>query len=597
MIILGLNAYHGDSSACIFNDGKLIAAIEEERLKRIKHWAGLPLLSIQFCLKEAGLSLKEIDLITISKDPQAKLFQKFIHIIKYGILFSALKDRKQSSQNVKKLKIDLTNALGYELDDIKAKVRYIEHHRCHMACSYYNSPFQNAAIVSLDGMGDFTSLMTGVGKDNTILPLKSISYPHSIGYFYTCFTQFLGFHNYGDEYKVMGLSSYGQPQAEMLEKLYDVIKLKRNGLFELNTKYLSRVGKGDWNSIDKNGKPIIKNKFSKYLLEIFGKPRQNGEDILQHHKDLAASVQKVTEETVFHVIQNVHKETGLDYLCLSGGVAQNSVLNGKILSNTPFKKLFVPPNAHDGGTSVGSALYEYQHNLKNARIATINQTYTGNKYSNLAIEKYLNNLNLGPFHHANVEDDFLFDFVCDALIAGQIVGWFQGRSEFGPRALGNRSILADPRNKNTRNHINSKIKRRESFRPFAPSILNEYVSDYFENDESTPFMEKVFKIREGKQDEIPAVCHIDGTGRLQTVKQEDNPRYYKLLSAFYYKTGTPILLNTSFNENEPIVNAPEEAFQCFKRTEMDILVMENHILSRKPITLNNQEHRILTKNE
>ena len=583
MLILGINAYHGDSSACIFRDGYLIASIEEERLTRVKHWAGLPIQSIQFCLEEAKVDLKDIDFMTVSKNPNAKLLAKLIHALKFGNLFSVYQDKKASANNVKNLKQDICHAFGYSQNEIKASVKFIEHHLCHMACSFYHSPFKKAAIVSLDGMGDFSSLKTGLGKLNKIIPIDSVSYPNSIGYFYTCFTQFLGFPNYGDEYKVMGLSSYGNVESDLVNKLRNILKIKKNGLFELDTKYFSRIAKGDWGIVDVHGKPIIKNKFNNLIIEAFGKPRKNSEPIQDFHKNLAASVQRVTEETVFHILNMLHKQTGQDNLCLSGGVAQNSVLNGKILSNTPFKQLFVPPNAHDGGTSIGSALYQIHHKFNKSRKFDLRLTYTGGSFSDNEIGDYLSSLQDDSFYVEELDDKSLYEIVSEALSHGKIVGWYQGKSEFGPRALGNRSILADPRDGNMVEHINKKIKRRESFRPFAPSVLEEYVSDYFETNGRIPFMERVHKIKKHKQKEIPAVCHVDGTGRLQTINQSDNPRYYRLLKTFYGKTGTPILLNTSFNENEPIVNTPQEAFACFKRTEMDMLVLGNHVISRQEI--------------
>jgi len=583
VIILGLNAYHGDASACIFINGELIAAIEEERIRRVKHWAGLPVLAVLFCLKEAGFSLLDIDHITVSKDPFSKLPQKIIHALRYNSLLSSVRIRKSAIGNIKNIKSDLAKALGFDVGEIKAKVSFVEHHTCHMASSYFDSPFTNSAIISLDGMGDFTSFKYGVGTKNKIVSLESVSYPHSIGYYYTCFTQFLGFLNYGDEYKVMGLSSFGTPQKELIQKIYDFVRLKNNGLFSLNLKYLNGVGKGDWNHISANGMPTISRLYSDYLIQKFGPARKSDEELTQYHKDLAASVQKVCEDAFFHLCEYVYKKTGEEYLCLSGGVAQNSVLNGKIVAKTPFKKLYVPPSAHDGGTSLGSALYEYHHVQNFPRNFLFCQAYTGNKYTNEEIELFLKSSNLTKYYHHKFEDASLLEFVSNSIIAGCIVGWFQGRSEFGPRALGNRSILADPRNPETKDKINLKIKRREIFRPFAPSILNECVSDYFETNEKVPYMEKVFKIRKEMQYLIPAVSHVNGTGRLQTVERDNNPKFYKLINNFYGKTGVPILLNTSFNENEPIVNTPKEAFDCFDRTEMDILVLENHVVSRQAI--------------
>ncbi len=584
MYTLGINAYHGDSSACIYKDGELIAATEEERIRRIKHWAGLPTEAVKFCLDEAGIRLDEVDVITVSRNPWAKFGYKIMHTLKNRVSVKAIKSRAEHIGGVRTIKEDMAHALGYNGTPIKAEIKFIEHHRSHMASAFFVSPFEESAILSIDGMGDFTSTMRGMGQGNKINVIDSVTFPHSIGYFYTSFTQFLGFPHYGDEYKVMGLSPYGTPDPDLMKKLWDIIQLKKDGLFELNLKYLGSVRHGDWGRIDEQGIPFINTHYSDYLVSKFGPARQKGEPLTDFHRNLAASVQRVTEETIYHIAENLYKRTGLKNLCITGGVAQNSVANGKVVANTSFERLFVPPAGHDGGTCVGSALFYLHHDLGRPRSPFKHQAYTGVFFSNDKIREYLKTRDLSQFHVAEVPDEKLFDTVADALVGGSVLGWYQGRAEFGPRALGNRSIIVDPRRGDAKDLLNAKIKRRESFRPFAPSILKEYTADYFEQVDDVPFMEKVFRIRPEKREVIPAVTHVDGTGRLQTVEKQDSPRYHALISAFNKKSGVPILLNTSFNENEPIVNTPEHALECFLRTQMDMLVLGNIIVSRRPIS-------------
>jgi len=428
--------------------------------------------------------------------------------------------------------------------------------------------------MSIDGMGDFSSTMRGTGKGTQIDVIDSVSYPHSLGIFYTTLTQYLGFPHYGDEYKVMGLSPYGK--SDYVDKLLEVIKLKDNGLFELNSKYFRHFKEGV-NMSWEGGSPDIDAIFSEELVELLGPLRPKGEKLSQYHMDLAASIQKVSEIVIFHVAEDLYQKTGNPNLCLTGGCAQNSVANGKLIANTSFKKLFVPPAGHDAGTSVGSALYYLHHDLKKPRPAFMPQPYTGMHFSDTEIKTYLDTRDVAYTRYDDVE---LYDKVSDRLKEGGVIGWFQGRAEFGPRALGNRSILVDPSREDAKALLNEKIKKRESFRPFAPSILKEHVADYFVQVDDVPFMEKVFDIKPEKHSEIPAVTHVNGSGRLQTVDKEVNPRYHALIEAFRKKSGIPILLNTSFNENEPIVNTPEHALECYLRTKMDMLVLGNYIVQR-----------------
>jgi carbamoyltransferase len=580
MFILGLNAYHADSSAAIFKDGVMIAATEEERFRRVKHWAGFPDEAIQFCLREAGISLDDLDAIAIGRDPKAKLFTKILFAASHpGIGMKAIGNRIQNAKKISSILEEFIRIFpNSDKERIKHKLRYIEHHRAHLASAFFASPFQEAALLSIDGSGDFTTTMLGHGLDSSMHIYNSINFPHSIGIFYSAFTQFLGFPHYGDEYKIMGLAPYGKPVY--VDKLRRIVKLLNNGLFKLDLSYF-RATKGNIISYGDDHIPVVDKLFSQKMVEEMGSVRNSKDPITQFHMDVAASVQKFTEEIIFHLLNGLYEKTKLDSVCIAGGVAQNSVANGKITRNTPFNKVYIPSAGHDAGIAMGSALYAYHQLMNKERLPAIWSAYTGSTFNTEQIESLLKSENI---EYTSYPDDILYNIVSDRLVNGGVIGWFNGRAEFGPRALGARSILADPRRKDAKELLNSKVKRRESFRPFAPSILKEYVSEYFDVVDDVPFMEKVFPVKKDKQDLIPAVTHIDGTGRLQTVDENTNPRYYRLIKRFYEKTGVPILLNTSFNENEPIVNTPKEALDCFLRTQMDMLVLENIVIERNDQT-------------
>jgi len=574
MYILGINAYHGDSSACLLKDGEVVCATEEERFRRIKHWAGFPSEAIKFCLEDAKISIEQVDYITISRDHKANFYKKFIYSLRHLIGLSTIRDRLVNLKRVSSVKAELASIFKLPITAIKARIYNIEHHRSHIASSFFASRFKESAILSIDGFGDFTSTMTAVGKGNKFQVLNEVNYPHSLGVFYTTVTQFLGFPNYGDEYKIMGLAPYGEPK--FLKQLEEMLSISDDGFFMLNKRYFKHFKEGvamDWD----NGSPSIESLFTKEWIGLLGQPRREGNELEQWHIDLATSVQRFTENVIFHMLNHLHVKTGLDNICITGGVAQNSVANGKILENTPFKHIYVPSAGHDAGTSIGSALYLYNQVLGKNRLSETTTAYFGKKATQKEI---INALEKKSVKYTVLSDDKLFETVANKLVDGGVIGWFQGRAEFGPRALGHRSILVDPRRSDVKDLLNEKIKRRESFRPFAPSILKESISDYFEQNDTVPFMEKVFDIKKEKHAEIPAVTHIDGTGRLQSVDAEVSPRYHKLISKFAEKTGVPILLNTSFNENEPIVNEPKEAIDCFLRTKMDVLVMENVVVER-----------------
>ncbi|MBS4065373.1 MAG: carbamoyltransferase [Chitinophagaceae bacterium] len=575
MTVLGINAYHADSSAAIFVDGIMIAAIEEERFRRVKHWAGFPSMAVEFCLEEAGVTLDQVDHIAIGRDPWAKLGKKLLFLAKNpGGGLAAVKNRLSNAKKVASLEEEFLKIANIDKAELKKKIHNVEHHRSHLASAFFASPFEEAALLSIDGSGDFTTTMIGIGRGNQIEVLDSVDFPHSAGIFYTAFTQWLGFPHYGDEYKVMGLAPYGE--AKYVNELKEVIEFTHDGLFQLNLQYFRNPKQGII-SYGKDHIPVVATLFTDAFEKKFGPARKKGEELTQFHKDYAASVQRFTEQLIFHILTHLQKRTGLNNVCIAGGVAQNSVANGKITRNTPFTNVYIPSAGHDAGISMGAALYVYNQTLQQPRKPAIWSAYTGSRFNNDEIEVFLQSKNIS---YKKLEDAVLYEYVADKLINAGVIGWFSGRSEFGPRALGGRSILADPRRNDAKDLLNAKIKRRESFRPFAPSILKEYVDEYFELNDVVPFMEKVFPIKEAKRSVIPAVTHVDGTGRLQSVDANVSPRYYALIDAFRKKTGVPILLNTSFNENEPIVNTPAEALDCFLRTQMDMLVLENIIVER-----------------
>lgn len=599
-IILGINVYHGDSSVCLIKDGQLLAAVEEERFRRIKHWAGFPSQAIRYCLKETEISPHQIDYIGISRNPKAHLFRKILFALSPSPKFSLIRDRLTNIIKIRSIKKELAKALGVNVVDLKAKFYNIEHHHCHLASSFFVSPFQKTAILSVDGFGDFVSTMMAEGKGNQIRILDSLKFPHSLGLFYLALTQYLGFLKYGDEYKVMALAAYGKPVY--LEDFRKILKLKKNGEFELDLIYFRHHQKGlnmTWN----NTQPVIEAAYSKKFVEKFGPARKPDEIITEHHQNLAASLQAALEEAYFHILNNLYQRIKEKNLCLAGGVALNSVANGKIFDYTPFKEIYIQPAANDAGTALGAAYYIYHQILNNPRQFIMSHTHWGPQYSNEQIEGILKEFKLNPLrskmpkasangqarwiskgvNYQYLKEAQLIEKTAEFIANGKIVGWFQGRMEWGPRALGNRSILADPRKPEMKDILNARIKKREGFRPFAPSILIESVSDFFEEKYPEPFMLKVYPVKKEKQEIIPAVCHIDGTARLQTVSKEENPLYWKLIKEFEKKTGVPVLLNTSFNEQEPIVCSPKEAIECFLRTKMDVLVLGNYLITKEEV--------------
>jgi len=575
MIILGINAYHGDSSACLVIDGKLVAAIEEERIRRVKHWAGFPSEAIKACLNVGGITISDVRHIGVSRDPFAHLDEKIFYIISGRPSYSQLlRDRLENVAKIRNIRHIVAESLGVGKDAIKAKFHSVEHHVAHMASAFLVSGFSKAAILSIDGFGDFRSAMWGRGEGNGIKTLNKVTFPHSLGILYTAFTQYLGFLKYGDEYKVMGLAPYGKPAY--LDKIRQTTRLNEDGTYELDLDFFihHKIGANmTWEA----GEPVLDKLYSDKLVEVFGEERKRGAELTERHKDIAASLQAFLEETELALLNILYKRTKLSNLCLAGGVGFNSVANGKIMKNTPFKHIFIQPAAGDAGTAIGAAYYIYNKTLKHKRNFVMEDAYLGNEYSNEAVEEALKNKNL---NFAYYKEPDLFKVTAEHLAGGKVVGWFQGKMEFGPRALGNRSILTDPRKAEMKDILNARVKNREAFRPYAPSVLEEDAGDYFEDALSSPYMLMVFQVKKAKQAVIPAVTHYDSSSRIQTVSKATNLRFWSLLNEFKKITGVPVLLNTSFNENEPIVYSPEQAIDCFLRTKMDVLVMGNYLVSK-----------------
>ena len=618
MYILGINAYHGDAAAALIKDGRIVAAVEEERFNRVKHCAGFPAESVRYCLQAAGIGIEQVEHVGVSRDPSAHLHKKILFAAsraakqsgqwavgsgqwaaavdtmelgkmgtgkgegknggngqKRGLgIFAQVRDRLNNAAKVRDLKDDLARALGVTKGNLRAQFHNIEHHRAHLASSFYVSPFERAALLSIDGFGDFVSTMWAVGEGNSIKVLDQVEYPHSTGIVYTATTQFLGFPYYGDEGKVMGLAPYGRPRY--MEEFRDIIRTEERGQFRLNLDYFRHHAEGVDMTWDQ-GSPVIGRIFSDEFVQTFGPAREHGAPLTDRERDIAASLQLRLEEVGFHVLNHLHAETGVTDLGLSGGVAYNSVMNGKILLNTPFRRVYVQPAAGDSGTALGVCYEIHNGILKGERGEVMLGAYTGPEFSNDEIQAELESSGLA---FETFSDDEVTKRAAQDIADGLVVGWFQGRMEFGPRALGNRSIVVDPRRAEMKDILNDRIKKREPFRPFAPSILEERTADYFEQSHPAPTMLMVYQVKPERRAEIPAVTHVDGSGRLQTVSREVNPRYYQLISDFNKLTGVPVVLNTSFNENEPIVCTPRHAIDCFLKTRMDVLYLGNHAVRR-----------------
>ena len=598
MLILGLNAYHGDSSACSVRDGNIVAAAEEERFRRVKHWAGFPSDAIRYCLAGAGASISDVDVVAINSNPRAGFFRKLAFAVRNRPDARIIVDRLRNQAKRQSIKSALAYLFPGEV--FRGTEHRVEHHIAHLASAFLVSPFEEAAIASIDGFGDFASTAWGFGSGGNLEVDDRIFFPHSLGVFYQALTQYLGYPNYGDEYKVMGLAPYGRP--EMLPQLRQIVSLKEAGKFELNLKYFRHHREKIDYAWD-GGSPHVGTLFTDALEDLLGPARQKDEPLEQKHLDLARSVQAMYEEAFFHLINHLHEKRRSDSLALAGGCAMNSVANGKVLRLSPFKRLYVQSAAGDAGGAIGAAMYawhQYRDKTSDMSLGAVSSALVGDHLFGRSV---MDHAYLGP-SASEVEiasllkeraeeivgsgcevekisdEQELCTRTADAIARGEVIGWFQGRMEWGPRALGNRSIVCDPRRADMKDILNIKIKRRESFRPFAPSILKEYQSEWFEEDGDVPFMMQVYQIKEEKRSQIPAVTHVDGSGRLQSVYKETNERYWNLINAFRNLTGVPMVLNTSFNENEPIVCKPEEALDCFLRTNMDVLVLSNFMIRR-----------------
>jgi carbamoyltransferase len=583
MIILGLNIYHGDAAACIFKDGYLIAAAEEERFTRIKHSAGFPIAAINFCLESLDIRVDQVDFIAINRNPKLRIFSKLLYFFKNKFKIKNFVQRFHNFKKITSVSSDIARRLNADAQSLKNKILFFDHHLCHAASSVCASGFESTNYATIDGFGDFVSTTIGEFKNDKFYKFNEVQFPHSLGIFYTAVTQFLGFENYGDEYKIMGLASYGKPVY--FDELLKVVNIDKN-LFKLNLNYFKHHTDGIETSwLDSN--PNIGKIYKDNLSNLLGSPREKSQEILSIHKDIAASAQAVYEFIFFDILNKLYTQSKNDNLCLSGGCAMNSVANGKIINNTPYKKIFINYSPSDSGGAIGSAILTLKKLKQLVNVDSINNPYLGNNYSNQQIKNIIGDYKkkflekkIKTQFFADEDNNKLLQFIAKEIANKKIIGLFSGRMEFGSRALGNRSIVADPRDLEIRNILNLKIKKRESFRPFAPSILQEFTKDWFEVDDEVPYMSKVYKVKKNKQHLIPAVVHVDGTGRLQSVDGKYNKNYYNLIKEFYNLTKVPVILNTSFNENEPIVRNPEQAIECFLRTDMDLLVLENHVLSR-----------------
>ncbi len=581
MNIIGLNAYHGDVSAVLVCDGRLVAAVEEERFRRIKHCAGFPGHALRECLRIGRLTAADVDLFAVSRDPRAHLWRKGLFLLRHRPR-GTVADRARNAVSISALPRAIAAAAGLDESRVRARTKYIEHHPAHLASAAFVSPFDRAAVCAIDGFGDFVSTSWGRLEGTRLHVDRRVFFPHSLGLLYLAVTQYLGFPKYGDEFKVMGLAPYGEPRYT--REIASLLRLTDDGGFELDLSYFRHWRDGVQMTWD-DGEPAIGGVFTEKLETLLGPARRAQDPLEPKHEAIAASLQAVFEDAAMHVLRHVQKTTGATRLFLAGGCAMNSVANGKIRERTGFQDVFIQPAAGDNGTALGAAFAAWHASSSRPRDFAMRHGYWGPEHDErsicAALEARAGDIAASRCGRRVWTDDHSLDDWTAAQIAnGRIVGWYQGRMEWGARALGNRSILADPRRADMREIIHTRIKFRERFRPFAPSVLEEAVGDYFVGAHADPFMLHVYPIRPDKRACVPAVTHVDGSGRLQTVSPETNLRYWNLIKAFERASGVPMLLNTSFNENEPIVLRPEEALDCFLRTNMDVLVMGRHALDR-----------------
>jgi carbamoyltransferase len=577
MNVLGLNAYHADAAAALVVDGRLVAAVEEERFRRLKHWAGFPAESVAWCLREGGLGLGDVDVVAVNRDPRANFGRKIAWGLRHRPQLGLVRDRLRNARRIGGLEEELSRSAH---GGFAGRIEKVEHHRAHQASAFLVSPFAEAVLLSVDGFGDFSSASWGVGRGVDMRLDGRVYFPHSLGIFYLAITQYLGFPKYGDEYKVMGLAPYGSPSR--MEEMRTVVRTLTDGEFRLELEFF-RHHREDLGYRWEAGAPTVERHYSEALEELLGPARREGEELEQRHFDIARSAQARFEEAVLELLRVLHGRYGLEAVVVSGGAAMNSVANGKITQETPFDRVFAPPAPGDAGGAVGAALVAWREASGGPRPGPMIHSYYGPGYDRDTLHDVLavaaQELAACEVRETASEEALCED-VAGRIADGEVLGWFQGKMELGPRALGNRSILCDPRRADMREVLNAKIKLRERFRPFAPSILREAMGEWFEVDDDVPFMMKVYEIREEKRPLIPAVTHVDGSGRPHTVTAEANPIYHRLIESFARRTGVPMVLNTSFNENEPIVNRPEEALHCFLRTQMDTLVLGPFIVTK-----------------
>ncbi len=570
MIVLGVSAFFHDSSACLIVDGQIIAAAAEERFSRIKHDNNFPSQAIDFCLKQAGLAINEVDAVAFYEKPILK-FDRILHqhLANFPRSFPTF---IKTTANWVNQKLNVKRILQEELN-YWGDIRYVPHHLSHTASSYYLSGFDQAAIVNIDGVGEWATTSIGRAKGKKITLEKEIHFPHSLGLLYSAVTTYLGFRANNDEFKVMGLAAYGNAQQYAAE-FNQLIQMHNDGSFSLNMKYFSF----DW----------AERMYSSQLVELFGQPvRQHDQKLEKHHQDIAAGLQAKLEEIVLNLLNEVQQKYQLDNLCLGGGVALNSVLNGKILSETSFSNLYIAPDPSDAGGAMGAALWvvnQESNEISSRKLAKEFRPYLGPNYQWHQVKKTLDQYNLDYQYYKDRQE--LLNFTAEQIISKKIIGWFQGRMEWGPRALGNRSILASAVGPEMQDTLNAKVKHREMFRPFAPVILQEKVADFFRTDQPLPkiadYMLLVYPFQPELTADLPGVVHINKTGRLQSIKREDNSLYYDLIKTHERKTGLPIMINTSFNvRGEPIVCSPEDAVKCFLGTGIDILVIDNFVVEKK----------------
>ncbi|HET9308956.1 MAG TPA: carbamoyltransferase C-terminal domain-containing protein [Candidatus Sulfotelmatobacter sp.] len=579
MLILGLNMFHADASAAIVVDGQVKFAIAEERLNRHKHFGGFPALAVRACLDAVGAKISDVEHVAVGQDSDANLAKK----VQYALAnpakilnFIRLRQRKEAMRDVRAL---LSKALEVDPAKLRFQEHHLEHHIAHIASAYYCSPWEKAAGFSYDGSGDFVSTMMARCEGKQIEVLERVFLPHSLGSVYTMICEFIGYTTYGDEGKVMGLAPYGKEtySAEIAK-----IVAAKNGGFQLDLSYFKPLGSNQGMHVLPDGTVRLARHYSHRMEKLFGRPRKPHTEITQRDMDLAFALQRRFEEIFFHLIKRLHERVPLDDLVMAGGCALNSVANGKIFDRTPFRRTYIQPAAGDEGLAIGAALHTYHAVLNQPRRHELKNSYLGPEFCESRIQAALEKAGL---ESRKLDREALLQQTAEQIAAGNVVGWFQGRMEWGPRALGNRSIIAHPGLPNMKEVLNARIKHREWFRPFAPSIMADYQHEYFEHDHPSPFMLHVYKIRPEKRKVLCAVNHVDDTGRLQTVTREENPLYYDLISVFHRRTGIPVILNTSFNENEPIVCTPEEAIDCFQRTRMDVLAIGPFMVTKPEANL------------